>query len=164
MSETDRGPSGHRWTATGDAPPAATAAVAALASVAYFRTWVVLSANLGSPSFFELSGSGLAGEADGWIPWEYVTPIALLLVLVLAALRLLVRGRLVQAAYGFAVTVLALPILIWPAATLARVTHNLTHLQIGGSVTLRPWWWVYCFAIGVIIFSGILDLTTRRRT
>jgi hypothetical protein len=130
--------------------------------VAYFRPWVVLSADLGSPSFFELSGYGLAGEADGWIPWAYVTPIALLLVLGVTSLRLLVRGRVIRVAYGMAVTILAIPILIWPVTTLARVTHNLTHLQIGGAVTLKLWWWIYCFSIGVIIVAGIADLIRER--
>jgi hypothetical protein len=172
LSDSERRTPRHRWTAYADALQAATAAAAALASVGYFRPWVVLSANLGSASFFELSGYGLAGEADVWIPWAYVTPIALLLVLGAASVRLLVRGRpvrgspvrgsLVRIAYGMAITILAIPILIWPVTTLARVTHNLTHLQIGGAVTLKLWWWIYCFAIGVIIVAGIADLIRER--
>jgi hypothetical protein len=167
LSDSEPGTPRHRWTAYADALPAATAAAAALASVAYFRPWVVLSADLGSASFFELSGYGLAAEADGWIPWAYVTPIALLLVLGVASVRLLVlgrpvRGSLVRIAYGVAVTILAIPILIWPVTTLARVTHNLTHLQIGGAVTLKLWWWIYCFAIGVIVVAGITDLIRER--
>src|SRR5215467_13293462 len=98
----------HRWTAYTDALPAATAAAAALASVAYFRPWVVLSANLGSPSFFELSGAGLASEADGWIPWAYVTPVVLLLVLAVTSCRLLIRARFVRMVYGVALMVLAI--------------------------------------------------------
>jgi hypothetical protein len=138
------------------------AAAGALASVAYFRPWVVLSANLGSPSFFELSGAALAREADGWIPWAYVTPIALLLVLGVTSLKLLVRCRVVRAVYGIALTLFSIPLLVWPATTLARVTHNLTHLQIGGAVTLRLWWWIYCFGIGIIVVSGVVDLITKR--
>jgi len=141
-----------------DALPASAAAAAALASVAFFRPWVVLSANLGSPSLLEMSGSALAQEAGGLIPWMYVTPIALLMVLAVACLRVFAQSATVRVLYGMALPVLAIPILVWPSAALARATHNLTRLQIGGAITLKAWWWIYCVAVAVTIIAGLFDL------
>jgi hypothetical protein len=153
------GPRGSR-ASYADALPAAAAVAAALASVAFFRPWVVLSANLGSPSLFEMSGSALAREAGGLVPWMYVTPVALFLVLAVTGLRVFVQSAAARILYGMALPVLAIPILVWPSAALARVTHNLTHLPIGGAITLKLWWWIYCLAVVIIVTGGLFDLIT----
>ena len=148
-----------------EALPIVTAAAAALASLAFFRPWVVISAKInapslleGGPSIFEMSGAALAGEGDSWVPWSYVTPIALVLILAVSCLRVFLQNGPVRVIYGMALPALAIPILVWPAAALARVTHNLTHMQIGGALVLRGWWWIYCLALGAIMVSGIADL------
>jgi hypothetical protein len=145
--------------------PAATSAAVALASLAFFRAWLVFSTTMGTAGLFKLSGAALAREMDGTIPWLYITPITMLGVLGLSCLRLLVRRPGVRALYGVGLPLLSTPVLVWPANATARVTHSLIRIQMMGptSISVTRWWWVYCVSLGVVTVLGVLDLALAVR-
>jgi len=151
-SETRPGHSG--------AGPVITSVAAALASLAFFRIWGLFSMALAGPGELELSGAGLAREVKGPIPWLYVTPLALLAMLIISAVHLVDPTPRVRFAYSLLLSLLSAILLTWPADALTRVTHTFSHLQIVGQGTMRltPWWWTYFLSLVIVLLFGIMEL------
>jgi len=115
---------------------------------------------LAGPGELELSGAGLAREVKGPIPWLYVTPVALLAMLIVSAVRLVDPTPRVRFAYSLLLSLLSAILLTWPADALTRVTHTFSHLQIVGQGTMRltPWWWTYFLSLVIVLLFGIMEL------
>ena len=115
---------------------------------------------LAGPGELELSGAGLAREVKGPIPWLYVTPVALLAMLIISAVRLVDPTPRVRFAYSLLLSLLSAILLTWPADALTRVTHTFSHLQIVGQGTMRltPWWWTYFLSLVIVLLFGIMEL------
>lgn len=116
--------------------------------------------SLAGPGEMELSGAGLAREVKGPVPWLYVTPVALLAIIVISAVRLVDPVPRIRLAYSVLLSLLAATLLTWPADALTKANHTFSHLQtVGeGSMRLTSWWWIYCLSLVIVLLFGIMDL------
>jgi len=116
--------------------------------------------SLAGPGEMELSGAGLAREVKGPVPWLYVTPVALLAIIVISAVRLVDPVPRIRLAYSVLLSLLAATLLTWPADALTKASHTFSHLQIvgEGSMRLTSWWWIYCLSLVIVLLFGIMDL------
>jgi len=148
------------------AGPALVCISAALASLAFFKVWVLFSMSLAGPGEMELRGADLAREIRGAVPWLYVTPTAILLILVVSGARLIEPSARVRWTYSIAITVAALILLSWPIPTLSKMVTRFSHLQsIGeGTVRLTLWWWAYGGSLSVVITVGIIEFVSTFRS
>jgi hypothetical protein len=149
-----------RPTGLSGASPVIVSIAAALSSLAFFRIWGLFSISVAGPGEMELSGASLAREVKGPIPWLYVTPVALLAILVISGVRLIDPIPRVRFAYSVLLAIVAATLLTWPADALTKVTHTFFHLQVvgQGSMRLTPWWWIYCVSLVAVLFFGIIEL------
>jgi hypothetical protein len=133
---------------------------AALASLAFFRIWGIFSMSLAGPGDMELTGADLAREVRGPIPWLYITPATILLILVVSAALLMNPGPRVRFAYSILLPLAAVTLMVWPAEAIARITHHFSQLQILGEGTMRLtwWWWTYCVCLALVMTFGIIEL------
>jgi len=135
---------------------------AALASLAFFRIWGLFSMSLAGPGEMELSGAALAREMKGPIPWVYLTPVAILSIILISAVRLVNPSLRIRWAYSIFLPLAGITLLVWPAEALAKITHHFSQLQIMGEGTMRlTWsWWVYCLSLGIVVTFGIIELAS----
>ncbi|HKV39766.1 MAG TPA: hypothetical protein VJX67_11185 [Blastocatellia bacterium] len=150
-----------------DIAPALTAAAAAISSVAFFRPWSVFTYNSGASGRVEFTGAALARELGGRLPWLYVTPALLVLILTISFLRLFRRSVSIARVYGLALVVAGIAIGFWPTRALARMLQHLGRLGAGGDVRmgLTPWWWVYFTSLAITLVFAIIEflLTLKPR-
>ena len=145
--------------AAGLAPILASSA-GAMASLAFFRPWVELTLGPGGTSA-TMSGGTLARQAIYSVPWIYVTPAAIVLIIVLAAILLFSRQRRIKIGVGLGLALLAVPSLAWPIAALARFVHNVAQFNASGlpsHIALTKWWWLYSASLAVVFVSGIIQI------
>jgi ABC-type dipeptide/oligopeptide/nickel transport system permease subunit len=90
----------------------------------------------------------------------YVTPVAILLILVISAVRLLDPSPRVRFAYSVLLPLVAVTLLVWPAEAVARIMRHFSQLQILGEGTMRLtwWWWTYCVSLALVMTFGIIEL------
>jgi hypothetical protein len=138
---------------------------AAVSSLAFFKIWGFFSIALAGPSEMRLSGADLADELKGPIPWVYVTPVAILSILLVSAVRLVDPSPRVRLVYSILLSLVAATLLVWPAQALAKITFHFSHLQIlgEGSMRLTWWWWVYCVSLATVMTFGIIELVSTIR-
>jgi len=144
------------------AGPVFASIAAALASLAFFRIWGLFSMSLAGPGEMELSGAALAREMKGPIPWVYLTPVAILSIILISAVRLVNPSLRIRWAYSIFLPLAGITLLVWPAEALAKITHHFSQLQIMGEGTMRlTWsWWVYCLSLGIVVTFGIIELAS----
>ena len=108
----------------------------------------------------ELSGADLAREVRGPVPWLYITPVAILLILVIAAARLIDPNPRIRYAYSILLPLVAVTLLLWPTEAIAKITRHFSELQILGEGTMRLtwWWWAYCACLVLVMSFGIIEL------
>lgn len=147
------------------AGPAIASVAAAFASLAFFRIWGFFSMSLAGPGQMELSGAALARDIKGPIPWLYVTPAALLAIVVVCGVRLADPEPKVRFAYSILLALVASALLVWPADALVKISRRFSHLQtLGeGAMRLTPWWWVYCLSLVTVMAFGIIELVLMIR-
>jgi len=135
---------------------------AAVSSLAFFRIWGLFSMSLAGPGEMELSGEDLARELKGPIPWLYVTPAAILLVLIISAARLVDPSAGVRFAYSVLLPLVGSTLLVWPVDAVARITRQFSHMQsLGeGNMRLTWWWWTYCVSLVIVLGSGMIELAS----
>jgi len=113
----------------------------------------------------QISGAGLAREVRGPIPWVYITPIAILSLLVVSSVRLLVPRPRVRFAYSLFLPLVAAVLLFWPVDALAKITRHFSRLQVlgEGNMRLTWWWWIYCLSLVMVMVFGIIELGSMIR-
>lgn len=155
---------GRRTDYSGAGPVLASVA-AALSSLAFFRVWGLFSMSLTGTGEMAISGAGLAREVRGPIPWLYITPVAIVSVLVVSAMRLLKPGPRTRLAYSLFLPLTAAMLLLWPVDALAKITRHFSRLQVLGEGTMRlsSWWWIYCSSLVMVMAFGIIELGSMIR-
>jgi hypothetical protein len=147
-----------------DLNPVIASALAAACAVAFYRVWVLFSADLGGPVQVGLSGARLAQEAGRSMPWLYITPAALVLILLLSFLRLFAKSTANRMAFAVLLPIVSLVLGIWPVNEIARISARLHAASGGPTMALSPWWWIYCLSLSVVIVIGITDLGASIRS
>ena len=145
--------------------PVAASMAAALSSLAFFRVWGLFSMSLTGPGDMDLSGADLARQLRGPIPWLYVTPVAIVLVLVVSGARLVDPSPRVRFAYAVFLPLVAVTLLVWPVDALGKITRHFSRMQIQGEGTMRLtwWWWTYCVSLAIVMTLGIIELAPTFR-
>jgi hypothetical protein len=148
-----------------DVIPIVTAAAAAVCSLAFFRTWVLFSTDMGGPAELALKGAALASRIAGTVPWLYLTPAGLIVVLLLSCWRLLDRSGLNRAVFAIILLAVSLPLGLWPTRALTRIAAGLSRVLpdaagAPGATQMRlgVWWWVYFFGLVTIIAFAVIEL------
>jgi hypothetical protein len=142
------------------AGPVLASIAAAVASLAFFRIWGVFSMSLAGSGDMDLSGADLAREVRGPVPWLYITPGAILLILVISAARLIEPSPRIRFAYSILLPLAAVTLLLWPQEAIIRITRQFSLLQMLGEGTMRLtwWWWTYCVCLALVMTFGIIEL------
>lgn len=143
-----------------DLYPVITSIAAAVGSVSFYRTWSVFTLQVGGTSPLVLTGKSLARQFSSGVPWNILTPVFLLLILLASIVRLFKRSGVLRVLYVLVVVAVGIPCILWPAHAIGIVTKRLSMLANKGLVQmeLSVWWWLYATAIIVAVVSVIIDL------
>ncbi|HEY6330349.1 MAG TPA: hypothetical protein VI756_13520 [Blastocatellia bacterium] len=143
--------------------PIIVSAAAAACSLAFFRVWVVFTVDLGGPADLGLPGAALAREISGRLPWLYVTPAGLVVILLVSFVRLLGKSGSGRTIFGPTLVIVSVVLGVWPVHAIARITERLRATHGSPKMTLGAWWWVYCLGLAVIALIGLVDFALSIR-
>jgi hypothetical protein len=143
--------------------PIIASAAAAMCSLAFFRIWVVFTVDLGGPADLGLPGSALAREISGRLPWLYVTPVGLVVILLASFVRLLGKSGVGRKMFGPTLLIVSVVLGAWPVNAIARITARLRATHGSPRMTLGAWWWVYCLGLAIIALIGAVEFVLSFR-
>lgn len=138
--------------------PAIASAAVAVCALAFFRVWVVFSADLGGPAQIGLSGVELTQQIGRGAIWRFAVPAGLVLILLLSFLRLFAKSRTGKLVFALSLPVISLALGAWPFGAMGRILARLRVTSKNPGMTLSAWFWMYCLGLVVIMIIGAVEL------